>query len=188
MPTDAAVSASAISDPAFTDAAFTELWARHEELTTRFAQLLHDDAGQVLTSIALQLSIIEHNEIPSLQSILDDLLERFRQAQAELGAAVVARRGLLAALSQLSRARKDLTVQSETEPDWPLVATQATFRIIEALAPKQVLVEKDSVSCEGCSPASAYAKTLALSGGLTLQPGPRPNTIRIYHANPGPNR
>ena len=188
MPTAAAVSTSAIADPAFTDPAFTELWARHEELTTRFAQLLHDDAGQVLTSIALQLSNIEHKEIALLQSTLDDLLERFRQAQAELGAAVVARRGLLAALSQLSRARKNLTVKSETAPNWPLLAIQATFRIIEALAPKQVLVEKDSVSCEGCSPASAYAEALSLAGGLTLQSGPRPTTIKIYHANPGPNR
>ncbi len=181
MPTDVAVSASESADPAF-----TELWARHEDLTTRFAQLLHDDAGQILTSIALQLSIIEHKEIASLQSTLDDLLERFRQAQAELGAAVVARRGLLAALSQLSRARKDLSVRGETAPKWPLVANQATFRIIEALAPKKVLVEMDSVRCEGCSPASAYIKELALAGGLLiLQPAPRPNTIVIKPCQSG---
>ena len=176
------------TDGAFPDPAFTELWARHEELTTRFAQLLHDDSAQILTSIGLQLSLIEHEGIAPLQSTFEDLLDRFRHAQTELGAAVVARRGLLAALSQLSMARKDLKVLGEAAPNWSLVATQATFRIIEALAPKQVLVQKESVSCEGCSPAAAYVKTLALAGGLSLQSGPRTTTIRIYNANPGPNR
>lgn len=161
------------------DAAFAELWARHEELTTRFARLIHDDAGQVLTSIALQLAVIDHESVPVLQETLDDLLERFRQAQADLGAAVVARRGLLAALSQLARARKDFTVHGDAVPKWPLSATQAAFRTIEGLSPSSVSVEADSVLCVGCKPVTAYVKGMAEAGNLILLPGPRPTTIRI---------
>ncbi len=84
------------------DAAFAELLARHEELTSRFAKLLHDDAGQVLTAIALRLSAIEGpadlQELQELQIALDELLDRFRAAQASLGAAVIPRRGILAGL------------------------------------------------------------------------------------------
>ncbi|MCX6610113.1 MAG: histidine kinase dimerization/phosphoacceptor domain-containing protein [Acidobacteria bacterium] len=99
--------------------AFAELLRRHEELTQRFAQLLHDDAGQVLTSIALQLSALDGvapDELETLNSTLDDLLERFREAQASLGGAVVAKRGLLAGLSQLARMKKSFRVEGDVAP------------------------------------------------------------------------
>ncbi len=169
------------------DAAFSELWERHEELTTRFAQLLHDDAGQVLTSIALQLSVIDHPDVARLQETLDDLLDRFRQAQASLGGAVVGKRGLSAGLSQLARARPDLHLRGEAGPNWPLLSTRAAFRVVEALTPKQILWDAESVTCDGCLAVSPYTSALAAAGGLVLHSGPRPTTIRITHANQGLN-
>ncbi|WP_031499059.1 histidine kinase [Bryobacter aggregatus] len=170
-------------------AAFEELLARHEELTRRFAQLLHDDAGQVLTSIALQLSVLEGaaaEDVRVLQETLEDLLERFRQAQAELGGAVVEKRGLLAGLSQMARTSRSLEVYGSVAPSWPVKANQAAFRIIEALQPKRVTVNRDSVDADGN--ISPYAAAVAEAAGLTLSPGVQANTIRIKHGNQGVNR
>jgi hypothetical protein len=124
--------------------AFSLLLQRHEQLTGRFARLLHDDAGQVLTAIALRLSVLEVAsnsvaEVRALQQDLDDLLERFRDAQASLGGATVAKRGLIAALSQLSRARPSLQIRGDQAPAWHSHCGHAAFCIIEELDPSIVV-------------------------------------------------
>lgn len=172
-------------------AAFAELLRQHEELTQRFAQLLHDDAGQILTAIALQLSALEGvdaEELASLTGTLDELLERFRNAQAQLGAAVVRKRGLAAGLSQMARARGDLRVDGNPGPNWEPSTALGAFRIIEAVAPRRVVLSPAAVLCEGGQPAGDYAQILAETSGLALREGPEPNTIRIEHANQGSNR
>jgi hypothetical protein len=171
--------------------AFEELLRRHEELTQRFAQLLHDDAGQVLTSIALQLSALEGvapEELETLSSTLDDLLERFRNAQASLGGAVVAKRGLLAGLSQMARMNGKFRLEGDVSPRWPVEAAQAAFRIVEALAPARAIVNAEGVKLEGAGEVSEYVKALAISGGVLLQGGPQASTVRIYYANSGSHR
>ncbi len=171
--------------------AFADLLRRHEELTQRFARLLHDDAGQILTSIALQLSALEGappKETRILIETLDELLERFRLAQSSLGAAVIPKRGLLAALSQLARMRTDFRVDGNLAPAWPLESSQAAFRIVEALSPKRAVLDAKSLQLEGVSALTAYVQTLAAIGNLSIHDGPQANTIRIYHANSGVNR
>jgi len=172
-------------------AAFAELLRQHEELTQRFARLLHDDAGQVLTAIALQLSALEGvdaGELETLQGTLDELLERFRDAQAGLGGAVVAKRGLVAGLSLLARSRKGFTVMAAVSPSWPAGAMLAGFRIVEALEPSRAVVDGSGMVLEGAGAVSEYVEMLAEVGGLVIQSGPRTNTIRIQHANTGLNR
>jgi hypothetical protein len=172
-------------------AAFAELLRQHEELTQRFAQLLHDDAGQILTSIALQLSAldgVDPKELETLTGTLDELLERFRDAQASLGGAVVAKRGLAAGLSQLARQRGNLRVDGDDGPCWPVHAAQAGFRIVEALQPQRVVLDAQGMLLEGSGVAGDYVSSLAEVGELVLREGPRANTIRIDHANQGSNR
>ena len=171
--------------------AFAELLRRHEELTQRFAQLLHDDAGQVLTSIALQLSALEGvapDELETLTATLDDLLERFREAQASLGGAVVAKRGLVAGLSQLARMKKNFRCEGDVAPKWPVVAAQAAFRIVEALEPARAIISAEGVKLDGAGEVSEYVKALADAGGVLLQSGPQATTIKIYYANSGAHR
>lgn len=172
-------------------AAFAELLRQHEELTQRFAQLLHDDAGQVLTSIALQLSVLDGanpEDLATLTSTLDELLGRFRDAQASLGGAVVGKRGLAAGLSQLARMRSGFRVEGGAGPAWPVAAAQAAFRIIEAMAPDRVVLDASGLVAEGGTGISDYVRVLGEVGGLVFRDGPRANTIRIEHANQGSNR
>ncbi len=171
--------------------AFAELLRRHEELTQRFARLLHDDAGQILTSIALQLSVLEGAppaETRTLIETLDELLDRFRLAQANLGAAVIPKRGLLAALSQLARMRNDFRVDGNITPAWPIESSQAAFRIVEALMPKRAIVDENGLKLEDAAAISAYVRALAEVGNLSIQEELQETTIRIYNANPGINR
>ncbi len=171
--------------------AFAELLRRHEELTQRFAQLLHDDAGQVLTSIALQLSALEGvapDALETLTATLDDLLERFRDAQASLGGAVVAKRGLVAGLSQLARMNQKFRLEGDVAPRWPVEAAQAAFRIVEALAPAKAVVNAEGVRLDGVGEISEYVQSLAIAGGVSLQSGPQATTIKIYYANSGAHR
>jgi hypothetical protein len=166
--------------------AFGELWRRHEELTRDYAKLLHDDAGQVLTAIALRLSSLEvtaesRAEVRELQSILDELLERFRRAQASLGAAVVAKRGLAAGLSQLARHRENLEIRAGEGPKWPLESALAAFRIIEALEPKAVMVAADRVVAAGGKKPGPYHEELAVQGNLRIRTGAEGITISIQH-------
>jgi hypothetical protein len=167
---------------------FGEMWRRHEELTRNFAQLLHDDAGQVLTAIALRLSALDvpaasRAEVQALQADLDDLLERFRAAQAALGAAAVAKRGLAAGLSQLARSQGSYRVEGSGFPSWNPERSLAAFRIIEALAPRGVRVSPQSIAVSNTAPVSAYHYELARRGGLALQTSSEGNTIFIQHAD-----
>ncbi len=168
--------------------AFGELWQRHEELTRNYAKLLHDDAGQVLTAIALRLSSLDVDaaaeaEIAELQSTLDDLLERFRNAQASLGAAAVAKRGLAAGLSQLARFRGDLRVDTSQCPAWQGETALAAFRIIEALLATAISFSPQSIRLQGPKSITPYHEELARRGGLRLQTQPEGITISIQHAD-----
>ncbi len=168
--------------------AFGELWLRHEELTRSYAKLLHDDAGQVLTAIALRLSALEVDtaaatEIAALQSDLDDLLERFRVAQASLGAAAVSKRGLAAGISQLARFRGNLRVEGATCPPWQGETALAAFRVLEALEPKGVRITLQSIEAIGAAPLSAYHHELARRGNLRLRQQPEGITISIQHGD-----
>lgn len=172
-------------------AGFAELLRRHEELTQSFARLLHDDAGQILTAIALELSVlegVEDAERTRLMATLDDLLERFRDAQAGLGAAAVAKRGLAAGLSQLARYRSDLRVEVVGVPAWPLEAQMAAFRIVESIEPQAVRVDTGELKLEGGRVLGDYERSLAESGKLSLPEVAPRTTIKICHANSGVNR
>ncbi len=168
--------------------AFGELWRRHEELTRGYAKLLHDDAGQVLTAIALRLSSLELSggagaEVRELQTILDDLLERFRRAQSSLGAAVVEKRGLAAGLSQLARWRGDLEVKAAGEVAWRGEAALAAFRIVEALEPRRVELGRERITLVGAREPGAYAEEMAKAGSLRLQRAAEGITISIQHGD-----
>lgn len=167
-------------------AAFAELLRRHEELTQQFARLLHDDAGQVLTSIAMQIGVLEGvaaEEVEQLTGTMEGLLERFREAQAGLGGAVVARRGLAAGLSQLARLRREMQVIGDRGPGWGPGAAQAAFRIVEGLEPRRVVLDGKGLLLEGVSETGEYVEMLAQIGGLLLKKDSRANTIRIEHAD-----
>lgn len=175
------------------DAAFASLWRRHEELSQRFAQLLHDDAGQVLTALALRLSALEgsldsREEIQQIQHDLDGLLERFRDAQASLGSAIVAKRGLLAALSQLARHTGTLRVEGSQAPAWPAPSAQAAFRLIESLAPSKVQIDGQELVLYSPRDTGPLELAWAAAGNLFLQPGSLPHTIKIKHADSSPRR
>lgn len=168
--------------------AFGELWQRHEELTRNYAKLLHDDAGQVLTAIALRLSSLDVDkrteaEIAELQSTLDDLLERFRNAQASLGAAAVAKRGLAAGLSQLARMRGNLHLDSSQCPSWQGQSALAAFRIIESLEPRALSFSPQAIRLQNPKALTAYHQELALRGKLSLQAQPEGITISIQHGD-----
>jgi hypothetical protein len=158
------------------ETAFSELLARHEELTSRFAKLLHDDAGQVLTAIALRLSVLEvapgvDAEVKELQKDLDDLLERFRLAQAELGGAVVPKRGLMAAFSQLKRMNPALQILGETAPPWSGTQAQCAFRIVEELNPLRLICGPAALQCTLAGRSAelpSLVSALAEAGGLRI--------------------
>lgn len=167
---------------------FGELWRRHEELTRNYAKLLHDDAGQVLTAIALRLSSLDlepssRAEAAELQTLLDDLLERFRLAQASLGAAAVAKRGLPAGLSQLARFRGNLRLDSSQCPPWQGESALAAFRIVESLEPAAISFSPHALHLQNSKPLTAYQHELAVRGKLSLQPHPEGITISIQHAD-----
>jgi signal transduction histidine kinase len=171
--------------------AFAELLRRHEELTQRFATLLHDDSGQVLTAIALELSVIEGIDPEGRQRLLaalEDLLERFRTTQASLGAAVVASRGLAAGLSLLARSRPGLRVHSLSLPAWPTAMQLAAFRLVEALAPAAVHLSTSGLELHSPQPLTPYAEALAASASLQLTSTANPHTIKVCHAHPHPHR
>lgn len=173
--------------------AFSTLFELREKDAQRFAKLLHDDAGQMLTAIALRLSALEvsgeaRTEIQELQSYLDELLDRFRLAQSSLGSAVIPRRGLAAALSHWRRLRGDLEIQGEDWPAWPVAASTACFRLVEHLEPALLEATKDSLTLHPRKEIDAFALALAAHGDLSLQSGPSPRTIKIIHADTHPSR
>ncbi|GAB4371760.1 MAG: hypothetical protein OHK0021_14290 [Bryobacter sp.] len=173
--------------------AFDELWQRHEQLTAKFAKLLHDDAGQVLTAIALRLSCLDTSlasagEVKELQKILDDLLERFREAQASLGAAMVAKRGLQAGLSQLARHQGGLRVSGTPGNLWQGRAALASFRIVEHLQPVEVAFAGQQILLKGARPPDAYAEELARHGACTLQSTKQGITISIRDGDTNTHR
>ncbi len=168
--------------------AFAELWRKHEELTARFAKLLHDDAGQVLTAIALRLSALElegeaRREARELMAQLDDLLERFRAAQSSLGAAAVAKRGLAAGLSQLARSDGQLQLSGDRYPPWPPAAALAAFRVIECGGPRRVAVRADRLVAAPAFPLTALIEEFAREGGLQLRAEAEGITISIHDAD-----
>jgi hypothetical protein len=178
--------------------AFGELWERHEALTQDYARLLHDDAGQVLTAIALRLGVLGQlaggeaaevrEEVAGLQQQLDDLLERFRDAQASLGAAAVVKRGLAAGLSQLSRQREKtqglpLRLQGSLDPRWTGRAALGAFRIIEAARPDAIVSTAGNLEFNGTLSATPYLAELARQAGLNFQANGQSITISISEVN-----
>lgn len=167
---------------------FSTLFEMREKDAQRFAKLLHDDAGQMLTAIALRLSALEvsgeaRTEIQELQSYLDELLDRFRLAQSSLGSAVIPRRGLAAALSHWRRLRGDLEIQGDDWPAWPVAAATACFRLVEHLTPALLEVRKHSLTLHKHKEIDTFAQALAAHGDLSLQSGPAARTIKITHAD-----
>jgi hypothetical protein len=172
---------------------FSALFELREQDAQRFAKLLHDDAGQMLTAIALRLSALEvppeaRVEIQELQSYLDELLDRFRLAQSSLGSAVIPRRGLAAALSHWRRLRGDMQIQGVDWPVWPVSTATACYRIVEHLQPSLIEVNSSEVLLYPRRESDDYVAALAAYGDLTLEASTSPRTIKIIHADSHPRR
>lgn len=86
----------------------------------RIAQRLHDDAGQMLAVVYLELAAIERDgsaalqgQIKQVMSHLDDVTKQLRQLAYELHPFILDRHGLVPALNELAKgmaARHDLEV------------------------------------------------------------------------------
>ena len=86
----------------------------------RIAQRLHDDAGQMLAVVYLELAAIERNgsaalqgQIKQVMSHLDEVTKQLRQLAYELHPLILERHGLVPALNELAKgmaARHDLEV------------------------------------------------------------------------------
>lgn len=86
----------------------------------RIAQRLHDDAGQMLAVVYLELAAIEREgsaalqgQIKQVMSHLDDVTKQLRQLAYELHPLILERHGLVPALNELAKgmaARHDLEV------------------------------------------------------------------------------
>jgi len=168
--------------------AFSVLFALREKDAQGFSQLLHDDAGQMLTAIALRLSALEvpdaaRAEIIELQVYLDELLDRFRLAQNALGSAVIPRKGLAAALSHWRRLRGDLEIRGKEWPSWPTASATACFRIVENLEPALLDTSSEGLVLHPRKELDVYVEAIAAYGELSLHADAAARTIKITHAN-----
>ncbi|MFN7542193.1 MAG: hypothetical protein ACK5TN_05310 [Acidobacteriota bacterium] len=170
---------------------FAELLRRHEELTQRFSRLLHDDAGQILTAIALRLTALEGvppGELADLTSALDELLDRFRAAQNFLGASVVRQRGLAAGLSLWRHTRPETRITGLCDAEWTPLEQLAIFRIIEALEPHAIHCHPFSIELKHARSLGDYEQMIAQLASLSIESAPNAHTIKIGHANTGSDR
>jgi hypothetical protein len=170
---------------------FAELLRRHEELTQRFSRLLHDDAGQILTAIALRLSALDGvppAELAELNSALDDLLDRFRAAQNSLGASVVQRRGLASGLSLWRQTRPEVRLTGLCGAEWTPLEQLGIFRIIEALEPYAIHCRPFFIELEHARNPGDCEQMIARLAGLSIESAPDTHTIKICHANTGSDR
>ncbi|MDX2150621.1 MAG: histidine kinase [Bryobacteraceae bacterium] len=122
---------------------------RRDQEWRKVSRLLHDDVGQTLSAVGLQLDVLRldfERQIPEIghhvheiQSLLAAAIERVRELNFELNPSVVERVGLECALNRLAeRLRREFGIEVAVHYDGrvrvsPSVAT-ALFRIAEQAA------------------------------------------------------
>jgi signal transduction histidine kinase len=123
------------------DRFMAEIVAAREDEARRVAGLLHDDAVQRLTALALQLELLERRvplaEVGGLASEARDVTRALRQLMTELHPAVLESQGLAAAVEVVGeplRARGVKLVVDAPEERAPADVEQIAYRVVhEAL-------------------------------------------------------
>src|SRR5581483_2024748 len=142
-----------------------EFVADRESEYSRISRFLHDDVGQVLSAVGLQLDALRRDFCESapemnqrateIQQMLEAVIGRIRDLSYELNPSVVQRTGLQFALNRLAdRFRRNFTViRVQLDPAVRVPATQAEamFRSVEAAL-------ELAVASAGCSNADLYLK------------------------------
>ncbi|MGH9667554.1 MAG: sensor histidine kinase, partial [Bryobacteraceae bacterium] len=119
---------------------------QNEAKLDRVARVLHDDVGQVLSAVGLQLDVLrldlqaESPEIAprtiEIQKLLESLMVRIRQLSHELNPSVVDRAGLQPALERLVRQLQEdfpgtLRLKFDTALRIPRETARNLFKIAE---------------------------------------------------------
>ncbi|TLY29762.1 MAG: PAS domain S-box protein [Nitrospirae bacterium] len=139
-----------------------------EEERARIARDLHDEIGQALTALKLNLQVVQRDSPDKLKSplersveIIDRLIERVRGISLDLRPSLLDDLGLIATLkwwtehqAPYTRGRIELTADS-IEPRLPLDLETACFRIVE----------------EAVNNATKYAKARRINVILSKQDG-----------------
>lgn len=117
-----------------------------EQEGARVSRILHDDVGQVLSAIGLQLDLLRmdlnddpaaaRSRIAEIQRMLDKAISHVRDLSYELNPSVVERTGLQCALDRLvGRFRKENTAairfHHDAAPPLPLEVANALYKIAE---------------------------------------------------------
>ena len=142
--------------------------------SNRVSRLLHDEVGQVLSAVGLQMSVLKldfQNRVPEIvariqeiQEVLDRAVEQVRALSYDLDPAVVERAGLQAALDRMAgRFRTQFTgsvrllfdpavrVPLETANAWYKIAELALENAVNHSGAKKIEIQ-----------VKASAKTMAL--------------------------
>lgn len=112
----------------------------------RVARILHDDVGQVLSAIGLQLDVLRMDfsaeapgiadRVAEIQRLLESAIDRVRDLSFELNPATVERAGLQFALERLIGRARDgyagtLRLLYDSSVRLPLTAAMGAYRIVE---------------------------------------------------------
>ena len=149
--------------------------ARDEE-RLRVSRLLHDEVGQVLSAIGLQIELLRMDcaglaavaeRIAETQKLLARALEQVRQLSYDLSPAIVEQLGLQAALARLvERCRKSfagqLSWKYEGDPQAQGPQAEALYRIAE-------LALEEAVRHSGAGRITLEVKAMAEGGRLELR-------------------
>ena len=118
-----------------------------EQERTRVARLLHDDVGQVLSAVGLQLDVLRMDidaEAPEIarrisesQKLLERAVDSVRALSYELNPAIVERAGLQVALDRLVGRYRDLSSVSirmlfDSSVRLPVKAAASLYKIAES--------------------------------------------------------
>jgi len=119
------------------------LISEHEESAERIGQMLHDDVGQILGGVGLQLEGLrldckDHPEIAArlieLQGALEEAMSKVRSLSSELHPSTVARAGLRFAMEQLAGRNfspASITLQFDSRVRLPRDIAKAFYRVAE---------------------------------------------------------
>jgi signal transduction histidine kinase len=122
------------------------LEAVREEERTRVAREIHDELGQALTVLKLDLSWVQsktrgaaeiRKKMKSMIAHVDDTIERMRRISSELRPAILDDLGLIPAIEwQISEFRKHTRIRTEITSNadglsLPMEASAAVFRVVQ---------------------------------------------------------
>jgi two-component system, NarL family, sensor histidine kinase UhpB len=148
--------------------------AAQEAERLRIAQGLHDEVGQVLTGVLLQLDAVV-DENPESRARADEArrsvrqaLEEIRRIAQELRPALLEHLGLVSALTELSRAfaaQSGIVVERQLAADLPALSDDAELAIYR-------------ITQEGLTNVARHAEARRVT--VTLQPGTDSVVLRVF--------